>query len=157
MNDSEANFNETQFGSIDFDYSACDRGNPLAAELERPEISAWDFLLTEPRATAFLQKMRRVILEIMETPNSKMSAACFLIATGDEAMEGASMTTTSKRYGVSPATISQACIKWCDFLGKSPSPYMRRESSGESYRQSNCNPKKTNGKNRPYRKKYNLS
>lgn len=119
--------------SVDFDYDAVDRGNPLVAEL----TGARDKTLPE-----IMQRFRRVILQIYESNNSKKSAACFLIATGDPAADGIAMATQAKRFGVSKAAVSKSCVEWCEFLSIRPSRYMRSAESGQSFQKSNHRPKK---------------
>lgn len=127
---------------VDFDFDAvedADRGNPLTAELERP---VWEYILSEPRAAELLSKMRRVVCKIALMSNSKMGAETFLIATGDAAADGKTITGTAKRHGLTKAAVSSACVSWCEFLGKRPSEYMRGEASKITFKKSNINKKR---------------
>jgi hypothetical protein len=120
--------------TVEFPYGEIDRGNPLAAELERPVRE----LLLE-----LTGKFRRVVMHIESDSNSKKSALCFLIATGDPGAEGVKIASAAKKFGVSKQDISKCCVDWCKLLSIEPSSYMRSQTSKESFRKSNTRRKKS--------------
>lgn len=65
---------------------------------------------------------------------------CVLIATGDHAAEGISMSEFAKRWRVTRAAVSKHCVAICAFLGIQPSAAMRSEAARATYRMSNIRP-----------------
>jgi hypothetical protein len=114
-----------------FDYDAIDRGNPLVAEITEA---------TESRALSTVKLFTRAISDIYYSHNSKQSALCFLIATGDHAAQGRKIKSAAREFGVSKQAISKCCVEWCELMGVPPSDYMRKES--ENYAKSNHRNKK---------------
>ena len=111
-----------------FDYDAIDRGNPLVSELTEA---------TESRTLSTIKIFTRAISDIYYAHNSKQSALCFLIATGDHAAQGRKIKSAAKEFGVSKQAISKCCVEWCELMGVPPSDYMRNEAAKESFKKSN--------------------
>ena len=120
--------------TVGFDYEAVDRGNPLEAELTEAT--------PKNREAALVERFTRAVASIYDAHNSKKSALCFLIATGDLAAQGRKVKSAAQEFGVSKQDISKTCVEWCEFMGIPPSDYMRNEASKESFRQSNTRKQK---------------
>lgn len=95
---------------------------------------------TPPLPVSVGERFRQLILMAHDYRNSKFYLGCLLIATGDPAAAGKTMTDFAKQWGVGRAAVSKLCCWICNYLGIDPSPYMKSKSARESFRKSNRRP-----------------
>lgn len=91
-------------------------------------------------ARAAFEKIRRVLLYCHDHKKPRYAFGCFLIAIGDPAAGGVTMTEFAKQWRVTRAAVSKECCSICAWLGIKPSPYMKSEESKKSFRRSNYRP-----------------
>lgn len=118
-----------------------------ASDLRCAHCGSTDCETDHPEALShrgLAEKYRRLLLHISSQKQLDKGyyIECVLIATGDHAAEGISMTAFAKRWRVTRAAVSKHCVAICAFLGIEPSAAMRSEQARESYRRSNVRPLK---------------
>jgi hypothetical protein len=94
-------------------------------------------------STEQAQKFRLLLLRAHDYRNSKFFLACVLIATGDPAAQGQSITALARAWHTTKQNVSKLCGEICEFLETKPSQYMKSQEAKQSYRDSNWRPHKT--------------
>lgn len=79
--------------------------------------------------------VRRVIIEILEAKNARLTTECIAFVTGVGFL-GNSETDIAKKFNITRAAVSKRCVELCDKLGLPPSRAMKSEAARESYRKS---------------------
>lgn len=77
--------------------------------------------------------MRRLIGELLDTPNRSLTAEC-LAAVSGMSYTGDSLTGIAQRHGVSRAAVSKRCVELTRKLALLPSRTMRSLTARTSYR-----------------------
>ncbi len=77
--------------------------------------------------------LRRLLGELLSTPNAQLSLECLALVSGVGFM-GDSMTAIAKRHGVTRAAVSKRCIQLTEQLDMLPSRAMRSLTARASYR-----------------------
>jgi len=77
--------------------------------------------------------LRRLLGELLSTPNAQLSLECLALVSGVGFM-GDSMTTIAKRHGVTRAAVSKRCIQLTEQLDMLPSRAMRSLTARATYR-----------------------
>jgi hypothetical protein len=108
-------------------------------EAECPHCHSHQFQCDPPENSAhkLMDKFRQLLMHAGEQKNSKFYIGIILIATGDPANGGVSITDYAANWGVTKAHVSRLCGDVCSYLGIAPPPSMRGEHTKESFRQSN--------------------
>jgi hypothetical protein len=81
------------------------------------------------------RKVRRIIIEIMEAKNARLTTECLALVTGVGFL-GDSETAIAKKYNLTRAAVSKRCVELCEKLGLPPARAMKSEAARESYRAS---------------------
>lgn len=76
--------------------------------------------------------MRRMLGELLNQKNAKLTLECFAVVSGASFM-GDSMTAIARRHGVTRAAVSKRCIDIAKQLRLPPSRSMRAERAREAY------------------------
>jgi len=95
---------------------------------------------TSVRRAASVEKFRKLLLAAQASRNSKYFLGCILIAIGDPAAAGVTMTEFGKHWNVGRAAVSKTVNLIRLQLGLQPSQYMKSEKSRERFRSSNRRP-----------------
>jgi len=77
--------------------------------------------------------LRRLLGELLSTPNAQLSLECLALVSGVGFM-GDSMTAIAKRHGVTRAAVSKRCIQLTEQLDMLPSRAMRSLTARATYR-----------------------
>ena len=77
--------------------------------------------------------LRRLLGELLSTPNAQLSLECLALVSGVGFM-GDSMTAIAKRHGVTRAAVSKRCIQLTEQLDMLPSRAMRSLTARAKYR-----------------------
>jgi len=81
---------------------------------------------------ALWDSLRRMLGELLNQKNAKLTLECFAVASGASFM-GDSMTDIARRHGVTRAAVSKRCIDIARQLNLPPSRSMRAEKARGSY------------------------
>jgi len=83
-----------------------------------------------PQLVASLE-FRFIILQLLAEKNARVSLVGLVFACG---FSESTMRAMALNIGCSPASISQAANRWCDFLGGPRPPGMKSTAARASYR-----------------------
>ena len=89
-----------------------------------------------------LENIRRLLITADKNRCTAYWVQIILLATGDPAAEGVSLSDVAKNCKVTRAKVSKDCAALCERLNISPSEYMKSEEARDSYRESNRRPAK---------------
>jgi hypothetical protein len=81
------------------------------------------------------RQVRRVIVELLESKNARLTVECIALVTGIGYL-GISETSIAKKFNVTRAAVSKRCVELCDKLGLPPSRSMKSTQARASYRKS---------------------
>ena len=103
------------------------------ADATDPALSMVNPTQAAPDYDRVWEVLRRLLGELLSTPNAQLSLECLALVSGVGFM-GDSMTAIAKRHGVTRAAVSKRCIQLTEQLDMLPSRAMRSLTARATYR-----------------------
>ena len=129
---------QTHAGTSVDDLQIADMEEPspftASAENEQPTASKDSPIAELSQDDRTWYVVRQVLDIIISSPNARLQAECFRIASGLGMLDDITETSVAEKHGLTRAAVSKRCVKLTKIVGVKPSQYMRPLHIRETYR-----------------------